>query len=1560
MIYLAIRRRRTTPRPRPPRFVRVLRIFLIAAALCPVSFLVRAYVRAKSATAIHPAQAARLSEQVSLHAVEPHDPTINLSDGYDLLTAYAGPDQLRIALEQNQAESLSLASADFDEDGVPDLVSGYSHDGQGIITLLRGNVDAIYPNAPDAQQRRANGTFTDAPFLSPASVFAAPVAAEFIGAGDFDADGHWDVVVASSSSRSLQMLSGDGQGNLRFTRQVSLSGVVTALTTGEINRADGLVDIVVGFTNANGSALIVFEGPEGALGSTPEVFPVMGSVATLALGQLDEGYEMDLAAGVGEQLVIVHGRDRKLSSGNEPGQTVQPAKIETRFFASAIKSIAIGDFAGSRGPALALLGQDGTVRTMDPHQKLSLLTGRSLPLASWDEQTLSPASDMRARAAVRAKFSSASGDDLIVLDQSQLRLMPGDSDAALTPTTLAATTPPAAVLPMRLNADALTDLVVLQKGMSSPALVQTQSSQVFVVNSTADTDDGQCTTAANGCTLREAINAANANAGADSIHFNIPGPAPFTINVTGQAGDVAVLPRITDSVTIDGTSQPAFTGTPIIEINGTNGGNNPILRLDAGSCTIRGLVINRSGTFGIYLNEVSGVTLEGNYVGTDTSGSVALGNAATAVNLFSSSNNTIGGLTSSARNIISGNKSMGLAIFHQSSANRVEGNYIGTDVTGTLALGNETGVQIEASSNNSVGGVTAGARNVISANEFGGIQFDNPNAEATSNNLIEGNYIGTDVSGTLPLGNGTYGVIFDLSNNNTIGGLVSGARNIISNNRQTGILLMRSTDNDVQGNYIGTAVTGAVAIGNARQGIFIVNSSRNLIGGDTLSARNVISGNGEAGISLYGGPAAGAGPFESLENKIQGNFVGTNATGTAKLSNSGDGIQLTIVNSGANNTIGGSSSGMRNLISGNGGNGIAVGIRLNDPNTGQTLAGTGGTGITVQNNYIGTDVSGNNCLGNMLDGLFVDADSFDNVFRDNLITCNGRNGVFIPQNSNPGVRIFLDNNSIFANSSLGIDLGLAGITANDPLDTDTGANFQQNFPALTSISPVTNSDKPDLGIDALTINGTLNSAPNQTFTVHWYFSSGQCTSNQAGNHPLVTGKVPGVSTNGNGDAQFSFPFDFPNGVNDGIINCTATDGQGNTSEFSSCFSVNAAAAPPSVGLDAPSYSAAENVGVKTINVTRVGSTAASCSVNYTTSDTAGASPCDSFNTGKASSRCDYETTLGTLKFAAGETSKTISIPVIDDAYNEGNEALTITLSNPVNVSLGTQSTAPVTIIDDSTPAQNPINDPTFFTKLHYFDFLNREADTPGLNFWRNEITSCGSDATCTEVHRISVSASFFLSIEFKETGYLVERAYKASYGDIEKDSSYPPPVHKLKVPIIRFQEFLADTQQITEGVVVLAPGWEQKLESNKIAFFADFVQRSRFTTALPTTLTPAQFIDQLNTNAGNVLSASERTTAINLFGGAGNTTNTTARAQALRQVAEDTDLATAEFNRAFVLMQYYGYLRRNPDDPPEATLDYAGYEFWLIKLNLFAGDYGNAEMVKAFLSSIEYNRRFGP
>jgi len=279
------------------------------------------------------------------------------------------------------------------------------------------------------------------------------------------------------------------------------------------------------------------------------------------------------------------------------------------------------------------------------------------------------------------------------------------------------------------------------------------------------------------------------------------------------------------------------------------------------------------------------------------------------------------------------------------------------------------------------------------------------------------------------------------------------------------------------------------------------------------------------------------------------------------------------------------------------------------------------------------------------------------------------------------------------------------------------------------------------------------------------------------------------------------------------------------------------------------------------------------------------------------------------------------------------------------------------ILDININGKNAIDAASFFVRQHYLDFLNREPDQSGFNFWTSQISSCGTNQACVDLKRINVSAAFFLSIEFQQTGYLVEQIYKAAYGDANGNSTVGS-VHQLAVPIVRFDEFLADAQTIGQGVIVGQTGWETALENNKQAFANEFVQRSRFTNALPTSMTPAQFIDKLNANAGNVLSSSERATAIGLFGTALDTSNINARAQALRQIAEDQDLYNAEFNRAFVLMQYFGYLRRNPNDAPDA--DYSGYDFWLTKLNQFNGNFINAEMVKAFISSTEYRQRFGP
>jgi Tol biopolymer transport system component/N-acetylneuraminic acid mutarotase len=397
------------------------------------------------------------------------------------------------------------------------------------------------------------------------------------------------------------------------------------------------------------------------------------------------------------------------------------------------------------------------------------------------------------------------------------------------------------------------------------------------------------------------------------------------------------------------------------------------------------------------------------------------------------------------------------------------------------------------------------------------------------------------------------------------------------------------------------------------------------------------------------------------------------------------------------------------------------------------------------------------------------------------------------------------------------------------------------------------------------------------------------------------------------------------------------------------------ATPPSqIQFTSPTYDVNEGSGGYFIIANRTGNTTGMAAVNYSTSDTAGANNCNVVGFA-ASSRCDYEATSGTLNFAPGETSKIITVFRVDDAYVENNETFSVTLSNAVGsgVSLGSPATTIVTIIDnDSAAAANPIDQPGFFVFQQYLDFLNREPDINGFDFWTNQITSCGSDAQCTEIRRINVSAAFFLSIEFQETGYLVERLYKTAYGNASGVSTIGG-THQLVVPIVRLNEFLPDTQQIGQGVVVGVGNWQAQLENNKQTLITEFVQRARFLTAYPASLTPAQFVDMLNANAGGPLSPAERNQLVSDLTGGAKT-----RAQVLRAVAEDPDLVAAERNRAFVLAQYFGYLRRNPNDAPDS--DYTGYDNWLGKLNQFNGNFVQAEMVKAFITSIEYRQRFGP
>jgi hypothetical protein len=381
----------------------------------------------------------------------------------------------------------------------------------------------------------------------------------------------------------------------------------------------------------------------------------------------------------------------------------------------------------------------------------------------------------------------------------------------------------------------------------------------------------------------------------------------------------------------------------------------------------------------------------------------------------------------------------------------------------------------------------------------------------------------------------------------------------------------------------------------------------------------------------------------------------------------------------------------------------------------------------------------------------------------------------------------------------------------------------------------------------------------------------------------------------------------------------------------------------------------------TITVNRSGDLTPAVTVDYASPDDSSSMtflPCSTV-IGIASSRCDFTTAIGTLRFAAGETSKTFDVLISQDTYVEGPETFSLTLANPTGGAAFAQpadALSVVTIDDDDSGGvvgdlgiteSNPIDDNQNFVRQHYHDFLNREPDAAGLSFWTSQITNCGANQTCIDAAKVSVSASFFLSIEFQQTGYFVERTYKSGFGDIA------PP--SIPVPV-RFIDFMRDTQGVGQGVIVGQGQWQAQLDANKKAFALAFVQRPDFLTKYPANTSALTFVSTLNTNAGSVLTAAEQTALIASL--APNPADATLRSNVLFQVTENQKLQQQESNRAFVLMEYFGYLRRNPDAAPDTNFD--GFNFWLGKLNQANGDFIKAEMVKAFLTSTEYRQRFGP
>jgi trimeric autotransporter adhesin len=354
--------------------------------------------------------------------------------------------------------------------------------------------------------------------------------------------------------------------------------------------------------------------------------------------------------------------------------------------------------------------------------------------------------------------------------------------------------------------------------------------------------------------LRDAVNHVNADTqpGIDTINFAI-GSGPQTIKLGAYA-----LNGIRHSVVIDGTAQPGYAGKPLIELDGTtafsNGGIG--LFLSGGNSTVKGLVINRFHTGGIQLAGPGGGVIEGNYIGTDVTGTVALGNGSYGVRTVNTAHNTIGGTTAAMRNVISGNGRVGepindgVGVSVGGSGNIVEGNFIGTDVTGTQALGNLGGGMSVWGSGNIIGGTTATTRNLISGNGYGNGQVVYPPGSLSgvviggSGNILEGNCIGTDVTGTQALGNlgggvyvGTFSSYY-VSTGNTIGGTIPGAGNLIAYDVGDGVRLNSGTDNAIEQNSV---------FANGGLGIDLQGTANNSQAAPTLAS--AVSSNGGTAIA---------------------------------------------------------------------------------------------------------------------------------------------------------------------------------------------------------------------------------------------------------------------------------------------------------------------------------------------------------------------------------------------------------------------------------------------------------------------------------------------------------------------------------------------------------------------------------------------------------------------------------------------------------------------------------------------------------------------------------------
>ena len=668
-----------------------------------------------------------------------------------------------------------------------------------------------------------------------------------------------------------------------------------------------------------------------------------------------------------------------------------------------------------------------------------------------------------------------------------------------------------------------------------------------VVTTTADFGSGS---------LRAALYYAADHPGA-IIRFNIPtsdagySNGVFTLHLSGY-----LPPLVTDATVIDGSTQPGFSGKPLIIVDGSqmipeaySPGTVTGLLIYAANCQVKNLSFQNFNWNGLTLRYAYATNniISGCWLGLDFTGTNAAPNALQGILIYDgASGNFIGGTNTLARNVISGNTQYGVLISGtNTTSNVVLGNYLGTDASGSRAVANSAGgVYLAVGAHgNTVGGTNAATRNVISGNTSAGVWLIGPNV---FNNFVQGNFIGLNASGTAALPNSIWGVrIVATAQSNLISG------NVVSGNGSEGVSLSDAGTkaNTVQGNFIGTDSTGSNAVPNGFAGATIyAGATSNLIGGTSASARNVISGNNTYGVVIANAGTSG--------NLIQGNYIGLGSNGVSAVANY-DGVLFS--DSATNNTLGGTNAGAANFISGN----AYRGVLIADPGT---------SGNFVQGNFIGPDRTGTNGLGNYNNVQLQNSASGNfiggvNAGAGNVIAFANGTGVILYQTTS--TNNVIRGNSIFSNFYLGIDLNGDGVTLNHS-GFLAGPNDLQNFPVITNAYA---------SGSATIVAGNFSSTANRSFFIDVYRSLNPDFTGY-GEGQFYAGSVS-VTTDVAGSARFSLTNTTANYAGQ-YFTATATAASGDTSEFS--LAVLATNAPAASAIFNGPYLASGNGFSFTLNL----------------------------------------------------------------------------------------------------------------------------------------------------------------------------------------------------------------------------------------------------------------------------------------------------------------------------------------------------------------------------------------